>query len=30
MMKNLTTNLYPDSVAQIPYTYLTTSHRGNM
>ncbi|MBE6047322.1 MAG: hypothetical protein E7213_02760 [Clostridium sp.] len=30
MMKNLTTNLYPDLVSQIPYTYLTTSHRGNM
>lgn len=30
MMKNLTTNLYPNLVAQIPYMYLTTSHRGNM
>ena len=30
MMKNLTTNLYPNLVAQIPYTYLTTSHKGNM
>ncbi|MFR1831271.1 MAG: hypothetical protein ACLSXT_19265 [Clostridium butyricum] len=30
MMKNLTTNLFPNAVAQIPYAYLTTSHKGNI
>lgn len=30
MLKNLINKLFPNGIAQIPYAYLTTAHKGNM
>lgn len=30
MLKNLITNLFTNGIAQVPYAYLTTAHKGNL